>query len=208
VNRIKRLRRFDVPGLQPAPRSYAFSRNGKLLAVVVRDDHAAGDLPGRLEVYDVATGALTRKITIDELQWNAQIRPSGVSFNDEADKIAVLFEHQGQGLFLCWDAKGEIPIHQHVYPGGLLPQGVDVHGFQGPAFTLVDNGRAWLIYGASVFDSKSGLLLGDLKIKNVASQLAISPDTLLMMQRGNSGKNSLLQVRLDVNRARQVAANP
>jgi hypothetical protein len=123
VNKVKRLRKIDIPGLHSQAGSYALSRDGKLLAAVVRDDTGAGDAPGRLEVYNLVTGNLTSKYVIDELQWNAEIRPSGVAFNDQSNKIGVLFEHQGQGLFLCWAAGNPIPVHQYVYPGGLLPQG-------------------------------------------------------------------------------------
>jgi hypothetical protein len=206
VNRGARQHRIEVPGLRSEAGSYAISRDGKLLAVVVRDDAGPVDAPGRLEIWNLATEKLTRRILIDELQWNAGIRPSGISFNDDATKIAVLFEHQGQGLFLCWGNAAESPIHQYVYPGGLIPQGANIGAFQGTSFALVDNGGAWIIYGATVFDSATGVQLGDLKIKDVVSQKVVRRDTLYLVQQTPGGKSTLLEVRLDVDRARRQLA--
>jgi hypothetical protein len=205
VNKVRRLRRIDIPWLHSEAGSYALSRDGKLLAVIVRDDSGPAEAPGRLEIYNLLTGNLTSKYLIDELQWSANIRPSGVAFNDQSNKIAVLFEHQGQGLFLCWAAGNPIPINQYVYPGGLLPQGANIGAFQGPSFALVDNGSAWMIYGATVFDSQTGLQLGDLKIKDVISQRVVSRDTMFLLQQAG-GKSTLLEVRLDVGRARRLIA--
>jgi hypothetical protein len=205
VNRVRRLRPIEIPNLHSEAGSYTISQDGKLLAVVTRDESGPAESPGRLEIYTLLTGALTRRITIDELQWNNGIRPSGISFNDQATKIAVLFEHQGQGLFLCWGNANDIPIHQYVYPGGLIPQGANIAAFQGPSFALVDNGNAWMIYGATVFDSATGLQLGDLKVKDVISQRVVSRDTLFLLQQAG-GKTTLLEVRLDVGRARRLLA--
>lgn len=205
VKRGARLKKIEIAGLRSEAGSYSISRDGKLLAVVVRDDAGPADAPGRLEVWNLTTGKMTRRITIDELQWNAGIRPSGISFNDEATKIALLFEHQGQGLFLCWGNAADIPIHQYVYPGGLIPQGANIGAFQGASFALVDDGGAWIIYGATVFDSATGLTLGDLKIKDVISQKVVSRDTLMLVQQA-AGKSTLLEVRLDVGRARRQLA--
>lgn len=206
VSKVRRLRRIEVPGLQNTPGNYTFSRDGKRLAVIVRDD-VGGASTGRLEVYNLVAGSLSRRITIDELEWNAGVNPSGLAFNEEANKVAVLFEQQGQGLFLCWGGNNDIPIHQHVYPGGLLPVGVNVGAFRGPSFALVDDGRAWLLYGASVFDTRTGKLLGDLGIKDVRSQRIISPDTVLLEQQPSNGQTVLLEVRLDVDRARRELAS-
>jgi hypothetical protein len=205
VNKVRRIRKIDIPGLHSEAGSYTISQDGKLLAAVTRDESGPADAPGRLEVYNLVTGALTRRITIDELQWNSNIRPSGIAFNDQANKVAVLFEHQGQGLFLCWGNANDIPVNQYVYPGGLIPQGANIGAFQGPSFALVDNGNAWMIYGATVFDSATGLQLGDLKIKDVISQRAVSRDTLFLLQQ-TGGKTTLLEVRLDVGRARRLLA--
>jgi hypothetical protein len=205
VNKVRRLKKIEIPGLHSEAGSYAISRDGKLLAVVARDDSGPADAPGRLEIYNLLTGAVTRRITIDELQWNSGIRPSGISFNDEATKIAVLFEHQGQGLFLCWGNANDLPINQYVYPGGLIPQGANIAKFQGASFALVDNGDAWMIYGSTVFDSSTGLQLGDLKVKGVISQRAVSRDTLYLLQQSD-GATKLLEVRLDVGRARRLLA--
>jgi hypothetical protein len=205
VNKVRRLKKIEVPNLRSEAGSYTLSQDGKLLAAVTRDESGPADAPGRLEVYNLLTGALTRRITIDELQWNNGIRPSGISFNDQATKIAVLFEHQGQGLFLCWGNANDIPLNQYVYPGGLIPQGANIAAFQGPSFALVDNGNAWMIYGSTVFDSATGLQLGDLKLKDVISQRVVSRDTLFLLQQ-SGGKTTLLEVRLDVGRARRVLA--
>jgi hypothetical protein len=62
-----------------------------------------------------------------------------------------------------------------------------------------------MIYGATVFDSATGLQLGDLKIKDVISQRVVSRDTLFLMQRSGD-KTTLLEVRLDVGRARRAIA--
>jgi hypothetical protein len=205
VNKVRRVRKIEIPGLHSEAGSYTISQDGKLLAAVTRDEAGPADAPGRLEVYNLVTGALTRRIPIDELQWNAGIRPSGISFSDTATKIAVLFEHQGQGLFLCWGNASDIPVHQYVYPGGLIPQGANIGAFQGPSFALVDDGNAWMIYGATVFDSATGLQLGDLKIKDVISQRVVSRDTLFLLQQAGA-KTTLLEVRLDVGRARRLLA--
>jgi hypothetical protein len=205
VNKVRRVRKIEIPGLHSEAGSYAISQDGKLLAAVTRDEAGPADAPGRLEVYNLLTGALTRRIPIDELQWNAGIRPSGISFSDTATKVAVLFEHQGQGLFLCWGNASDIPVHQYVYPGGLIPQGANIGAFQGPSFALVDDGSAWMIYGATVFDSATGLQLGDLKIKDVISQRVVSRDTLFLLQQSGV-KSMLLEVRLDVGRARRLLA--
>jgi hypothetical protein len=69
----------------------------------------------------------------------------------------------------------------------------------------VDNGNAWMIYGATVFDSATGLQLGDLKVKDVISQRVVSRDTLFLLQQ-SGGKTTLLEVRLDVGRARRLLA--
>ncbi len=204
ASKSKKLKRFETPAFSTAPGNYAISRDGKLLAIIVRDDAAA---TGRLEIYNLITGKLTRKIIIDELQWHPTVKPSGLSFNETGDKIATLFEHEGQGLFLCWGEKDNIPIHQHVYPGGLLPDGLNTTGFRGQAFALVDDGQAWLLYGASVFDSKTGKLLGDLKIKNIKSQRVVSSDTVLFEQEPEPNQRTLLEVRLDVGRVRREAAS-
>ena len=210
VSRIVRRRRIEVPGLRTDSRSHVLSRDGKLLAVIVHDPVAGGDQNGRIELYNLDTGALVRKIVIDELDWNAGAIPAGISMTDEAKRIAVLFEREGQGFFLCWAADNDIPVHQFIYPGGLLPPGVNVMGFRGPAFSLIDDGRAWILYGASVFDSASGRRLGDLGISDIRSQRVINRDTVMLLRRRPSDPNqTLLEVKLDVSKARrQELAKP
>ena len=204
VNRVKRVGQVAISGCRGTPGSYALSPDGQQLAVVVRDDAAAGNVAGRLEIYNLATQKLTRRIVIDQLEWSPTVKPSGLAFSEKADKIAVLFEHEGQGLFACWGAANEAPLQTHVYPGGLLPEGVNTRLFRGHAFTMVDDGRAWLLYGSSVFDTASGKLLGDLGIKDVRSQTAVSGDTIFLAQQPEGAPaTALLEVRLDVNRARR-----
>ena len=204
VNRVKPVSQFPLSGCRGTPGSYALSPDGQQLAVVVRDDAAGANAAGRLEVYSLETQKLTRRIVIDQLQWNASVKPSGLAFNEKADKIAVLFEHEGQGLFACWGTANDTPLQTHVYPGGLLPEGVNTAQFRGHAFSMVDDGRAWLLYGSSVFDTETGKLLGDLGIKDVRSQNAVSGDTIFLVQQPEGATaTALLEVRLDVNRARR-----
>jgi hypothetical protein len=206
VNRVKRRMQINVSGLSTEPGYHALSRDGKFLALVLWQQ---GDTNGRIETYNLATGALDRKIIVDELAWTNQIRCSGVSFTEEPDKVAALFERQeGQGLFLCWAANNDIPLHQHVYPGGLVPENVNRGTFVGPSFVLVDNSRAWLLYGASIFDTATGKLLGDLGLKNIQSQKVVSGDTVLLQQ-SEGAASALLEVKLDVNKSRrELAAKP
>jgi hypothetical protein len=203
VSRTRRLHRIEVPGLRTDSRSYALSRDGKMMAVIAHEPDAA-DQNGRVELYNLSTGTLVRKIIVDELDWNAGAIPAGVSMTEEAKRIAVLFERNGQGFFLCWAADNDIPVHQFIYPGGLLPPGVNVMGFRGSGFSLIDEGRAWILYGASVFDSASGRRLGDLGISDVTAQKVVGRDTVMLLRRPPNEPNpTLLEVKLDVAKARR-----
>jgi hypothetical protein len=207
VRSAKRVRHLDVPGLRAQPGSFAVSRDGKQLAAIIREDASGPLLNGRLDVYNFSTQKLSRRIIIDELQWNPNVKPSGLAFNEEGDKLAALFEHQGQGLFLSWGPNSDIPEHQHLYPGGLVPENVNVGAFRGSSFALVEQGRSWLYYGASLFDTASGRELGRLGIERVISQKEISPSTVLLVQDGpTQGKSTLLEVKLDFARARRTTA--
>ncbi len=201
VNKVKRVRRIEIPGMKPEPGNFTIHPNGKWLALLVRED--LNGLPtGRLEVYDLTKGTLVRRIPIDELQWNGAVKPCGIGFTEDASRIATLFEHQGQGLFLCWGQGSDIPIYHHEYPGGLVPEGINVASFVEPSFALMDQGNAWILAGASVFDSRTGRLLGDLGLKNITSQRVTSPDTVfLTLQNGN--ETTLLEARLDITRMRR-----
>jgi hypothetical protein len=203
VNKVTRQRRVKLGGFRAEPGNHAFSRDGKHLALVVPN----GKGGGRLEVYDITTGSagrLVRKIEINEIQWGPAVKPTGVSFSGEGDRLAVLFENGGQGLFLCWDAQKSAPVHQHLFPGGLVAEGVQPHAFYGERFGLVDQGRAWILYGASVFDSASGKRLGDLGIKGVYAQKVAGPSTVLLAKYSREAGSGLVEVRLDLDRARRA----
>lgn len=204
TNKIKRLKHIDVPGLRTDPRSRTISRDGKLMAVIAYEPESLGDTNGRIEIYNLSTGALVRKIVVDEMDWTTGAQPVGLSMTDEARKVAVLFERAGQGIFLCWGADNDIPIHQFIYPGGLLPVGVNGKGFKGSGFDLIDDGAAWLLFGSSVFDSASGRRLGDLGIPGIVSQKVVKRDTLMLLQGPTTTPNTvLLEVKLDVAKARR-----
>ncbi len=112
-------------------------------------------------------------------------------------------------MFLSWGPKGDLPVHNQIYTGGLLPEGVNPKAFHGERFGLIDQGRAWVLYGTSVFDSATGKQLGNIGIKGVYGQKVTSPSTLLLMKHVDGAGAALLEVRLDLDRARRaVAATP
>jgi hypothetical protein len=59
-----------------------------------------------------------------------------------------------------------------------------------------------MFYGASVFDTATGKLLGDLLVKNVVSQRVLSRNSVLLVQQPVPGASpdaaALLEVKLDV----------
>ena len=64
---------------------------------------------------------------------------------------------------------------------------------------------AFALYGASVFDTITGKLLGQIAISNVTSQKVLTPDKLLLTQQAD-GQTSLLEARLDLKGARKELA--
>ena len=159
-----------------------------------------------LDVYDLSVpkqAKLARAIEIDEVQWVKDIRPTGLAFSEGGDRIAILLEHKrNAAMLLCWgEDDDEIPLHQHVYAGGIVPAGVDPKMFRGERFGLLDQGRAWIVDGASVFDAASDRLLGRVGIRGVRAQKVTRPDTVMLMQGLEMGA-TLLEVRLDLNDAR------
>ncbi|MBC7782837.1 MAG: hypothetical protein H7144_03275 [Burkholderiales bacterium] len=199
VAKARRLRQFKVGTFHQEPGNYSISADGKLVGLITRQPGA-----GQLEIFNLTTGKTVRRIKIDQLQWEGVVRPAGVSFSDENKRVAVLFENRGQGLFLAWGGSSDVPTHHHIYPGGLLAKGVTPTAFEGSAFSLIDEGDAWLLYGASVFDTKTGKSLGELGLPNIRSQKVIAPDTAYLVQQLSAERSALLEVRLDFHQARRA----
>jgi hypothetical protein len=204
VDSAKRLVRLEVGGFRPEPGNFALSRNGNLLAMIVREQNQ----PGRLDVYDLSAGALASQLMVEPLSAAAAdsnlVRTRGVAFNDAGDRVAALFDRKGEGLMLCW-GPGQLPMHEYALPAGYGPTGVDPAEFAGEALALLDDGRAWSVYGTRVYDMATGDLLGDIGIDSIVAQRVTGPSSLLLLQQLDGNSRALIDVRLDIARARSGA---
>ena len=107
------------------------------------------------------------------------------------------------------------PLAQHFLPVGINPprvvQGMAAPiGFEGRGFHWLDTGRAWVLFGGSVFDTGSGALLGSLNQPNVRSQFADPKGTTCQLVHADEfGGVHLFTHALDLEGARRAAVpNP
>lgn len=201
VDSAKRLKRLEVGTFRPYAGNFALSRDGKYLAIVVRE----ANQPGRLDVYDLEAGALFRQFMVQPLATpDPKLVARGVAFSDEADRLALLLDRGGEGRFMCW-GPGELPMAEFTLPAGYIPEGVDPNAFGGEALGLLDYGRAWSVYGSKIYDTETGDLLGKIGIADVVAQRVTGPANLLLLQRVEGTRRALLDVRLDFEKARSGA---
>jgi len=96
------------------------------------------------------------------------------------------------------------PTSKHVVPvaAGMLGPG----GFEGPAFDWLDGGNAYLLYGASVFETETGRFIGDLGMENVRAQVAHGSAVCELVRTNDAGRVQIDAVTLDLGQGKRADA--
>ena len=200
-----RPRSVTVPEFEPDPARYAISPDGSAIALIIPSGSGAD-----LESYSLATGRPIKQMPIVEVNWNNNVTVAGLAFSPDSQRIATVFaDGHGAGFFVAWPAagRGGRPVLQQLLPVGVnLPgpqPGLMGRAFEGRAFHWLDNGRAWMLFGTSVFDTDSGVLLGSVEVPRVRSQ-GTRPDSNACHVVGNDdfGGVHVFAMKLDLDGAR------
>lgn len=130
----------------PEKESPALSPGRKYLALASSQD-------SRLRVYDLTSGTLAGAVNIPK---EGAFPPKclGLTFSDDGTELAGVFETFPKLHVIVWDvAKGEL-ITGHTFDD---KSGVkkDMQP-QGRALEWMPGGKAWLLFGSSVVDRKTG----------------------------------------------------
>jgi hypothetical protein len=203
-----RPRSFTVNEQNVETNRFAISPDGATIAFIVQGNNGAD-----LESYTLATGRPSKQMPIVEVNWTGNVIVSGLAFSPDSQRIAAVFaDGQGAGFFVEWPAagRGGKAVLQQFLPVGVNPPpahlGFGMPVFEGRAFHWLENGRAWLLYGGSVFDTDSGSLLGSLGLSAVRSQYTVpSGDTCQIVRNDEFGGLVFTTVELDLPGARQRA---
>jgi hypothetical protein len=94
-------------------------------------------------------------------------------------------------------------VSKHVVPVGSVMVGPG--GFEGPAFDWLDGGKAYLLYGASVFETETGQFIGDLGIEGVRAQVADGSTGCQLVRANDAGRVQIDAVTLDLGKGRGAA---
>jgi hypothetical protein len=175
VKAAARPRPFVVSPFETDVRRYAISPDGSAIAFIILGGGRAD-----LESWSLAGGRPIKQMPIVEVDWRNNVTVAGLSFTPDSQRIAAVFSGgQGAGFFVAWPAagRGGRPALQQFLPIGVNPPRVmhpmaAAFGFEGPGFHWLDKGRAWVLFGSSVFDTESGALLGSINQSNVRGQYA------------------------------------
>jgi hypothetical protein len=201
-----RPRQFVMSDVDPRTTPTAISPDGQVIAFLVRGGNGAD-----LESYAVATGRAIKQMPIVDVNWNLVAAVAGFAFTPDGQRIAGVFaDGQGAGVYVEWPAAGRTgrAIRQPFLPVGVNPPAAH-EGF-GPAFEgrpmhWLDDGKSWLLWGSSVFDTDTGALLGELKVAGVNSQ-STAGNTAYLLVADPFGGQHLDEVKLDLEKARKGGA--
>jgi hypothetical protein len=198
-------RHFGVEDFDASTGTYAVSADGQTLSVLWR----RGDTGG-IASYALGTSKLIRSFPINVLDWRLQVRPAGLAFSPDGSSIAAVIEGEGQGLFAAWPSAGKPtrPSYKNVLPignGGDAFANGPANGFEGQAFEWLDEGRAFVLYGSSVFETESGQFLGDVGIEGVRAQITRGKNVCELIRMNDAGHVQVDVVTLDLSKARESA---
>jgi hypothetical protein len=204
--RAGRARQFVMSDIDPRTTPWALSPDGQVIAFLVR-----GGTGADLESYALATGRPVKQMPIVDVNWNLVAAVGGFAFTPDSQRIAAVFaDGHGAGVYVEWPAAGRTgrAIRQPFLPVGVKPPAA-LEGFgpsfEGPPLHWLDNGKAWLLWGNSVFDTDTGTQLGELKIAGVRSQSAGGKAAHLLVSDPFGGQR-LDEVKLDLDKAREAQA--
>ena len=205
-----RPRLVPAPEVELDPARYALSPDGDAIAFIIPSNSGAD-----LESYSLATGRPIKQMPIGEVNWANNVTVAGLAFSPDGDRIAaIIADGRGAGLVVAWPAAGRSgrAVLQQLLPVGVdVPQAHQAFGqaaFEGRPFHWLDNGRAWLLFGTSVFDTDTGTLLGSPKLPQVRRQ-STRPDgnAAHLVANDEFGTPHLFEVRFDLEGARKRLIN-
>lgn len=206
-----RGRLFEVPAFDPDANHFALSPDGSAVALIVPGAGGAD-----LESYALATGRPIKQMPIVEVDLgNATV--AALSYSPDGQRIAAVFaDGRGAGFFVAWPSagRGGKAVLQQLLPVGVNPPAAPHEfvaaagpAFEGQPFHWLDKGRAWLLFGDSVFDTDTGALLGSLNQHGVRSQSADpDSDSCHLVARDEFGSVHLFSLRLDLDGTRRRVA--
>ena len=192
-------KRIETGSFEPSPVNYTISDDGKRLAVVTREETSAA-----VEVHAIGRERGRKRIEIDQLEWGPEVRVAGVAFAHERPLVAALFVHSGQGLFLGWHPTSGEMQHQHLFPGGVGPAGGDANQFETGAVSLLDRGRAWVMFGSKIHDTATGRALATTDVIGAKRQYVLG-NVCCLVHPTESGFPTLAVVTLDLASLRRAA---
>jgi WD40 repeat protein len=189
----RRLRQVVLPRGQRDLNGYAFSPDGRFIAMPVQYDQGA-----YIALYEFPGGQPGRRFKIEDIDPHGAVLPSGIAFSPDGRRLAVLFQQNGNGLLLCWHTAGVIPMVRYLYPNGF--GFTNRHELTGTALQWLDGG-AWLLWGRGIIDTDTGRLLGQIGLDDVLNQQWIEPGLVqLTVSSPDSSQRQLMQVRFSPDR--------
>lgn len=171
-----RLRQIDLSGYERTSANFALSPDGKWAALLKAPRIGA---QGELCIVNLLSGQIQRRFQLAGLDRDLGIQPSGIAFLSDSTKVAIILEHNGQGLLLGWsvNASEVKPMYQYLFPGGFVGDKM-VRKARSRTFDWLADGSGWLINGSGIYDCTSGKLQGELGIEKVEMQRIVNESTV------------------------------
>jgi hypothetical protein len=197
---LKRIPKIGT--FEPMPGHFAISDDGRVVALFTREAGATN--AANVEIYSLGLNEkIAQRIPVTQLEWSRGVRATGIAVTQERDEVSLLAENEGQGLFLSWEVETGKPIRQHLAPAGLVPLEVDRNAFEGNALSYLDGGRAWLVYGCTVYGTAKGQRIDTLGATKPIRQW-VAGDNCLIYRNNERSVGVLTEVRINTAKLRAL----
>lgn len=186
----RHLRQVNLPRGRRQVSDYAFSPDGKSIALPVQFDQGA-----YIALYEFPTGRPGRRFQLKDIDPHGNVQPAGIAFSPDGRRLAVLFQQNGNGLLLCWNVAGPVPPLEYIYPNGF--GFIDRRELHGTALQWLDD-TDWLLWGRGIIDADTGKSLGQVGLADVYNQHGVEPGVVqLVIPSAEAQLRRMVQVRFD-----------
>jgi hypothetical protein len=198
----KHARRIELPGYDPSPANWAISADGRFFATGSRVDgkHV-------VTVYPLYEGR-GRQLAVNSLDPNKEIRPSGLAFSADGNRLSALFVQGGSALVASWNARTGATLPDVTITAVVQPLETPPAGPAGAAapnngtpnsLSYVGN-AALLVGGTLLVSAADGQPLAELGITGAFAQGVVNDSTVYVAFRDGPRPVGLLTIAFDPKR--------